>query len=349
MLCSTSDRCHHDEAIPEVGAEALNVKTSCSINSFGTITSETVVDDSSHIGEVVHCSPQCEEAVNNPSKVIANLDPPLGRIEQARDRLLRILDGSWFQVVGLGVLLLVVIDGAFFFFLLVGWHNMCDEPSKINCSPRNYWYNWSIQILTFLFTFMSLVSMPWRCANFLHLTCPTRTNAVGHNLHGLADSEVWFHIPLSRRLGITILLLCNALFQFMNQATRIFFADYSSQATMQGMVWTNFFCFSSLLSGAVAIGWILWESGQLRQADPGKFGLGPIDHLKQAFYRTRKDMEGTTVEGALERDDVEAQGLEANNGEDSSELEYVDPTQSRNHVVLLGDKHDRAGLRLFGL
>jgi hypothetical protein len=103
---------------------------------------------------------------------------------------------------------------------------------------------------------------------------------VGHNLHGLADPEVWFHIPPSRRLGITILLLWNSLFQFMNQGARFALADYSSQSKMPGMIWTNVFSASSLLSGAVAAGWILWECGLLRQANPDKFGLGPMDHFK---------------------------------------------------------------------
>ena len=147
-------------------------------------------------------------------EILAQLQPPMSRCERLRDACLRILDKRFFQALGILVLFLVIVDGALFFFLLMGWHTLCDNE-KTDCEPRNWWYNWSIQVLNVLFTYMAVVSMPWRCANFLHLTgtsCPPRNNAIGHNLYGLPDPELWFHIENARRLGITIVFVVELYF-----------------------------------------------------------------------------------------------------------------------------------------
>mmetsp|Transcript_40248 Transcript_40248/g.97221 ORF Transcript_40248/g.97221 Transcript_40248/m.97221 type:complete len:463 (+) Transcript_40248:277-1665(+) len=89
-------------------------------------------------------------------------------LRRFRDFLLDVTDSKLCQIMGLVVMALVVIDGAFFFFLLVGWHDMCDTPSKTNCDPRNWWYNFSIQMLVVLFTYMNMVSLPWRLSQLLH-------------------------------------------------------------------------------------------------------------------------------------------------------------------------------------
>ena len=49
----------------------------------------------------------------------------------------------------------------------------------LDCQPRNWWLNWSIQLLNVNFTFGALVALPWRLANSWHLwglACPGRTN-----------------------------------------------------------------------------------------------------------------------------------------------------------------------------
>jgi hypothetical protein len=84
---------------------------------------------------------------------------------------------------------------------------------------------------------MCIVSMPWRCAQFFHasgLSRPQRSNKIGHDLYGLATKEIWYHIPLRRRLGIDVCLLLNCLTQFANQGTRIVWSDYDSQDTHPG-------------------------------------------------------------------------------------------------------------------
>lgn len=170
----------------------------------------------------------------------STLSPPRSSGERSRDALLRLLDGTIFQYLGLVVLFLVVVDGAFFFFLLIGAQRMC-RP-RTDCDARNGWYNISIQILNILFTYMATISMPWRCTNAIHLFgvgCPVRSNAKGKNLYGLDVNEIWFHIPTVRKKGIILFLLLNCLTQYANQVTRIIYFSYSLQNKSPGNIWTN--------------------------------------------------------------------------------------------------------------
>ena len=226
------------------------------------------------------------------------LDPPISTMERYHDVVLRTLDLPIFQYIGIVVLFGVVLDGAIFFFLLVGAHTLCHPVT--DCEPRNTVYNISIQILNGFFTYMALLSLPWRLSNFLHLSrtvrrqcycccgggnCyPQRSNEVGHNLYGLADPDIWFHIPVQRRCSITILLMCNCLFQFINHGTRIVHSSYEEQDAYPGNVWTNVFFVSAFACAGTGAGCILYESSQLRKMYPTKFGHGPIDAIRH-WYR----------------------------------------------------------------
>jgi hypothetical protein len=215
-----------------------------------------------------------------------SLDRPRTSSEACRDSLLQLLDHRFFQVLGIVVLVLIVVDGAFFFFLLIGGHTLC-RP-RLDCQPRNDWYNASIQILNILFSYGAIVAMPWRVINFLHLTvpCPRRCNDVGCDLYGRGPApDIWFHIPKRRRLGITILLILNAVFQFINQGTRIYYPNFEVQDAYPGNVWTNVFFGLSFLCAGIAAGWLGIESGRIRTQKPGTFGLGPIETIRQYMSR----------------------------------------------------------------
>ena len=229
---------------------------------------------------------------------IHNIDPPISVTERYRDFLLRTFDLPIFQYIGLVVIFGVIADGAIFFFLLMGWHTLCHPVT--DCEPRNTVYNISIQILNGFFTYMALLSLPWRLSNFLHLSktiryclcccgcvrdgCyPQRKNSVGHNLYGLSDPDIWFHIPVRRRYYISTLLLCNCFFQFINHGTRIVHSTYEEQDSYPGNVWTNVFFVSAFSCAGVGATWILYETSQLRKQHPTKFGHGPMDAM-QHFY-----------------------------------------------------------------
>ena len=138
------------------------------------------------------------------------------------------------------MLFLVVVDGAFFFSLLIGAHGVCTP--RTDCDPRNWWNNLSIQLLVVLFTYMAVITMPWRYTHALHLfglCCPRRSNDDGKNIYGLDDDDVWFHIPLFTKRCIIVLLLLNCIAQYLNQVTRIVYYSYElSQATVAGRAWT---------------------------------------------------------------------------------------------------------------
>jgi Protein of unknown function (DUF2985) len=259
-----------------------------------------------------------------------SLDPVRTNSEACRDSLLKLLDHPFFQVAGIIMLVLIVADGALFFFLLIGGHLLC-RP-RLDCQPRNDWYNASIQILNILFTYSAIVSMPWRVTNLLHLTtsCPRRCNDVGYNLYGISNApDIWFHIPKGRRLGITIVLLLNAVFQYVNQGTRIYYPNFEVQDRYPGNLWTNVFFFLSFLCAGIAAAWLGMESGRIRKQKPGVFGPGPIETIRE--YMSRKSRSATVANG--------------DGGATTSP--YEDPTRDNLHRSVLFE--DRGSSRMFAL
>ena len=97
-----------------------------------------------------------DEEVRLTSFDMADLDPPRKRREMVRDLILAWLDGRFIPVLNVLALILIMVDGTFFFFLLVGWHDMCTP--RLDCDLRNWWFNWSLQVLTGLFTYTATVA-----------------------------------------------------------------------------------------------------------------------------------------------------------------------------------------------
>ena len=140
------------------------------------------------------------------------------RLERWRDNVLRMLtlNTRILNTLQLIWAVLVVGVGAFFFFMMVGWHNITPE------SKANWWSNMSIQVLNWLFTYAAIISLPWRLANAQHLWCRCKTgrsNAKGLDFYGRESDGVWFHVSWGRRSVVIALALMNALCQYANQAT----------------------------------------------------------------------------------------------------------------------------------
>lgn len=305
----------------------------------------------------------CDDSSEDP---LAPLDPPESYGEYFRDFVLQALDHPFFQGIGIVVLILVIADGAFFFFLLVGWQTLC-RP-RTDCEPRNWWYNWSIQVLNVLFTYMSAVSMPWRSANFLHITgcsCPARKRTPGHDLYGRpVDDDVWFFVPLQRRLGITMILLLNCIFQFANQGTRIYFYSFELQNDYPGVLWTNIFFSLSFLMAGLGGAWLAYEVSVLRKKHPTQFGAGPVE-LALNFWRHHfGSMERGDEDDSERIDDVSEDENNGNEedapcaGEIATEnhahdprcmdcLEHPDPTREHWRRSLVPT--DRSCMRMFAM
>lgn len=279
---------------------------------------------------------------------IGSLNPPMSKRERFRDWVLRLLDRPSFQVAGLVVLFLVVADGALFFFFLMGWQTLCDTPSKTDCEPRNQIYNVSVQILTGLFTYMATVSMPWRTTNFIQIFgCGIRNNSRGLDLYGRPTNEIWFHHSWCNRAGIIVCLMLNCLLQYANQATRIIFHTYESQATHPGNKWVNIFFGTSFAFAGIGALWGIICSELLRKQYPGRFGPGGMHIINKYWllfwskvlcrpqlmekYKAEEEVE-------LDQGDIELRQAEEEDDEE-------DPT--RYPFNLLGVQ--RAGLRLFGM
>ena len=279
------------------------------------------------------------------------------------------------------MLLGVIIDGALFFFLLMGWHTLCDAPSKTDCEPRNFVYNMSIQVLNIFFSYMAVISMPWRSSNFLHLTQwsrPQRPNHVGLNLYGMPDPELWFYIPVRRRLGITVILLLNCIFQFVNQGTRFYYHDFEQQDTHPGNIWTTVFFVASFVCAGLGGAWMAYEAGRLRKQRPGQFGPGSMDTVKrlwQRYVRRKKEV----VQEPQHEDEEDNLGTNNDDDDDHNEIDddddddeehqhhhhppipttedaahphphhpYVDPTRAPGMPHVLRENL-RAALRMWGM
>ena len=208
-----------------------------------------------------------------------------------------------FVILGLICLLvLVVIDGAFFFFLMVGWHGMCTPV--MNCWPRNWWLNWSIQVLCGLFTYTAIVSMPWRVSNFLHasgMSCPFRSNEPGHDLKGLPTDDIWFHIPAKKRTNISLVLMFNCIFQYLNQVTRFMYSDFDTTEAMPGKLMTLLFFILSMVFALIGAVMTAKAEDKLRKAHPGKFTPGILEILKSKIKGDEPEEEAKADEG----DDIE--------------------------------------------
>jgi len=235
---------------------------------------------------------------------LSELDPPPSRSEILRDKWLESLSGKIHFWVGVTVMALIIIDGAFFFFLLVGAQNMCTP--RTNCNPRNWWYNFSIQFLNVLFTYLATVSLPWRLSNTAHLFNGSgkhyRSSDAGLDLYGRPTEKIWYHISQSRRRIIVFFLILNSLTQYANQATRIIYYSFELQNVFPGTLWTNLFFMLSMMCAAVAGVLQIHAEMGLRKVHPEKFPPTLFETLGEYLTKVRNIRRRTREEGGDEEE-----------------------------------------------
>ena len=248
---------------------------------------------------------------------LSELDPPPSRSEILRDKWLESLSGKIHFWVGVTVMALIIIDGAFFFFLLIGAQNMCTP--RTNCNPRNWWYNFSIQFLNVLFTYLATISLPWRLSNAAHLFNGSgkhnRSSDAGLDLYGRPTEKIWYHISQSRRRLIVFFLILNSLTQYANQASRIIYYSFELQNVFPGTLWTNLFFMLSMMCAAVAGFLQLHAEMGLRKVHPETFPPiatlfetlgGYLSKVRNIGRRTQEegedDDEEPTRDGDVEED-----------------------------------------------
>ncbi|KAK1737416.1 hypothetical protein QTG54_011702 [Skeletonema marinoi] len=236
---------------------------------------------------------------------LSELDPPPSRSEILRDKWLESLSGKIHFWVGVTVMALIIIDGAFFFFLLVGAQNMCTP--RTNCNPRNWWYNFSIQFLNVLFTYLATVSLPWRLSNTAHLFNGSgkhnrRSSDAGLDLYGRPTEKIWYHISQSRRRIIVFFLILNSLTQYANQATRIIYYSFELQNVFPGTLWTNLFFMLSMMCAAVAGVLQIHAEMGLRKVHPERFPPTLFETLGEYLTKVRNIRRRTREEGGDEEE-----------------------------------------------
>ena len=209
---------------------------------------------------------------------LSDLVPPASPLEKMRDWWLRFLGGKVHFWIGVIVMILIIADGAFFFFLLVGAHGLC-RP-RTDCEPRNYWYNWSIQFLNVLFSYLATITLPWRISNAVHLFGKRRSSKPGLDLYGQPTEEIWYHCQQAKRKVVVVFLLLNSGTQWANQASRIVFYSYELQDSFPGSLWTNIFFVSSMLCAGIAGFVQLQEEMKVRREHQDRFPPGLIDIVK---------------------------------------------------------------------
>lgn len=246
------------------------------------------------------------------------IDPPPSRSEILRDKWLDFLSGRVHFWIGVTVMTLIIIDGALFFFLAIGAHDMCTP--RFNCNPRNWWYNFSIQFLNVLFTYLATISLPWRLSNAAHLYNSSssmrkynRSNEVGLDLYGQPTEKIWYHIPQWKRRSIVFFLILNSLTQYANQATRFIFYSFELQNVFPGHLWTNIFFVMSMVCAALGGFMQLHAELKLRKVHPDKFPPALFETLGEYLAkvcdirrkrRTRADG-GDHQEAKFHSDDID--------------------------------------------
>ena len=294
-----------------------------------------------------------DESAPNIISPPSNLDPPPSRSEILRDKWLNFTStGRVHFYMGVTVMLLIITDGALFFFLLIGAHGMC-RP-RYDCNPRNWWYNFSIQLLNALFTYLASVSLPWRLSNAAHLYNGgssrkyNRSSDAGLDLYGQPTDKIWYHIPKTTRRVIISFLVLNSLTQYANQASRIIYYSYELQSVYPGTLWTNLFFVLSMICAAIG-GFIqLHAELQLRKMHPDKFPptifetcgeyLTRVRDIKRRRRRTEEVVEREETPLGKDDDDFE---------EDQRKLERRRSTLVRNIHNFFSN--DGPSLGLWGL
>jgi hypothetical protein len=215
--------------------------------------------------------------------------------------------------------------------------------------PRNVIYDIAVQFLNVLFTYMATFALPWRVTNFIHVFGwgrPYRDNHDGKDLYGRDSRDVWFHIPLMHRRTISVILLLNCVFQYINQLTRIIFWSYAKQNRFPGNLWTNIFFVLSMLCAGIGAAHLIVIEGRVRRLKPDLFEPGPIQQLQIWWASKQKSAAGSVPSQANPSISVSEGAADVQLSRDV----LRDLTQNRQGSVLgLPGEPVRGGLRLFAL
>ncbi len=159
-----------------------------------------------------------------------------------------------------------------------------------NIKELNMLSNMCIQALTGLFSYLNLITLPWRVSIGVHQWLTKRSCAPGMDFYGRPTEAIWFHIAKPRRAKIVALLLLSTAFHFATQGCRIYYHTHDLANNLPGSVPVNLTFISSVLCSVVA-GVIQGKAeGRLKEREPERYppGLGVILKEVYAEYKAGK-------------------------------------------------------------
>jgi hypothetical protein len=161
-----------------------------------------------------------------------------GTLELARDALLWHMGRPIFGVITavfiLGVSAFIVLLLMYLPMLMgfvqwgaLGWGDASTEQE---------WWVTINQCLTALFSYLNLITLPWRLSCAVHLNCSSRNCQSGFDFFGRPTEAPFFHIPVRARRNIIWLLLSSNGLHYASQAMRIAFPTYDTAEKPPGQL-----------------------------------------------------------------------------------------------------------------
>ena len=182
-------------------------------------------------------------------------------------------------------MILVVITGALFFFLLIGAIALRSDEKE------QEWLNISIQGLNILFTYAAIANEPIRLRALIRQSRMKGT--VGVDYEGNASDKIFDYVHWKDRTAIIIILNLNCIFQFVNQAIRCVY--YNAERANDGLkeiLLVNFFFFLSFFCAGWAPVYQWRAEQQVRKegrAPPGE-ELDPLQRFVGKEHYTYKEL-----------------------------------------------------------
>ena len=74
-----------------------------------------------------------------------------------------------------------------------------------------------MHVFTGLFSYLNLLTMPWRFSIAIHHWSGKRSSKPGHDFYGRPTDALWFYCPSRARTTICALLLASLFFHYATQ------------------------------------------------------------------------------------------------------------------------------------
>jgi len=146
------------------------------------------------------------------------------------------------------------------------------------------WSNLCVQVLTALFSYFNLLTLPWRLSILFH-ACGPRSDAPGRDFYGRPTEAIWFHIPRRTRCLIICLLLSSTASHFATQSSRFIYPSYTASNSMPGVVVCNATFIASMVLGIIAGFVQSTAERQLVKAHPERFPPSLWSHIQDLRQR----------------------------------------------------------------